>query len=415
MSKEKFIEAIAAYVAKYAPLYGIAIHSPIIAQACLESNFGTSYKATAGHNYFGLKWRANRVSVAIGKFVDSSKEQNGDSMHEIIAEWFKFANMEDGVHGYFQFINIKNYSKLKGVTDPRKYLEYIKAAGYATDKNYISKVMNIIEKYDLTRFDIKEGAGMKKVFLSAGHGGSDPGAVAYGLKEKDINLNMLLACKEVLEAHGIEVICSRTTDENDPVREEVKEANASGADLAASFHVNAAGADGFEAFCNLKNADAVKLCKLAEKHVKALGQNSRGVKNGMHLHFIKKTTMTAVLFEAFFIDNDIDNNIGDTLAEQQAFGVAYAKAILEYYGIKYNGKQAAATAPKKETATASSLPRLVRVTASLLNVRAGAGTNHKVNTTIKRGGVFTIVEESGDWGKLKSGAGWINLKYTEKV
>lgn len=255
-----------------------------------------------------------------------------------------------------------------------------------------------------------------KVFLSAGHGGSDPGAVAYGLKEKDINLQALLACKETLEAHGVDVVCSRTKDENDPVREEVKEANASGADLAVSIHTNASGGDGWEAFCNPKNANGTRLAKLAEKHVKALGQNSRGIKSGMRLHFVNSTNATAVLFENFFIDNDLDNNVGDTVAEQRAFGVAYAKAILEYAGIKYKGAQAESkpTAPKQE-ATKDPAARLVRITASALNVRAGAGIQYKVNTTVKRGEVFTIVEEKNGFGKLKSGAGWISLQYTENV
>ena len=43
--------------------------------------------------------------------------------------------------------------------------------------------------------------------------------------------------------------------------------------------------------------------------------------------------MTAVLVESFFIDNDVDNDIGDTEDELKAFGVAYAKAILEYLNI----------------------------------------------------------------------------------
>ena len=150
---------------------------------------------------------------------------------------------------------------------------------------------------------------MAKVFLSAGHGGSDPGACAYGLKEKDINLVTLKACKEILVRHGVAVVCSREKDENDPVGQEVKEANASKADIAASFHINAGKGDGFEVFCNPKNEDGVKLAKLGEKYVKELGQNSRGIKNGMHLCFIKNTNMKAVLFESFFIDNDKDNNI----------------------------------------------------------------------------------------------------------
>ena len=177
---------------------------------------------------------------------------------------------------------------------------------------------------------------MAKVFLSAGHGGSDPGAVAYGLKEKDINLNTLLACNEVLVKHGVTTILSRSKDENDPVRQEVKEANASGASLAVSFHANAGGGDGFEAYYYTSNVKGKKLAELGEKYVKALGQNSRGIKSGNHLYFLKHTNMTAVLFESFFVDNDKDNNIGDTVKEQKAFGVAYAKAILEYLGIKYN-------------------------------------------------------------------------------
>ena len=65
---------------------------------------------------------------------------------------------------------------------------------------------------------------MPKVFLSAGHGGSDPGAVGNGLKEKTANLNALLGCKSELEKYGINVVCSRITDENDPANQEVKEA-----------------------------------------------------------------------------------------------------------------------------------------------------------------------------------------------
>lgn len=180
---------------------------------------------------------------------------------------------------------------------------------------------------------------MAKVFLSAGHGGSDPGACAYGLKEKDINLNALLACNEVIIRHGVTTVLSRTKDENDPVGQEVKEANSSGADLAVSFHANAGGGDGFEAYYWTSSAKGKKLAQLGEKYVKALGQNSRGLKSGNHLYFVKNTKMTAVLFESFFIDNDKDNDIGDTVAEQKAFGVAYAKAILEYLGIAYKDSQ----------------------------------------------------------------------------
>ena len=60
----------------------------------------------------------------------------------------------------------------------------------------------------------------KKVFLGIGHGGSDPGAVANGFEEKDLNLAIGLACRGELERHGVQVLMSRTKDENDPLAEE---------------------------------------------------------------------------------------------------------------------------------------------------------------------------------------------------
>ena len=176
---------------------------------------------------------------------------------------------------------------------------------------------------------------MPKVFLSAGHGGTDPGAVANGLKEKDINLRILLACNDVLVRHGVTTTLSRCTDENDPVAQEVSEANESGADIAVSFHTNAGKGDGSEAFYYSSSKIGKQLAGLCEKYVIAIGQNSRGAKKGDSLYFIKHTKMPAVLCECAFIDNAGDTSLVDTVPEQQAFGVAYAKAILEYFNIPF--------------------------------------------------------------------------------
>lgn len=58
---------------------------------------------------------------------------------------------------------------------------------------------------------------------------------------------------------------------------------------------------------------------------------------------------------------------------------------------------------------------LVRVTADGLNIRKGPGTNYSINGVIRDKGVYTIVETNGNWGRLKSGAGWISLKYTQRL
>ena len=97
MTKQEFIENIAKYVMKYAPQFNIKVHSPIIAQAALESGFGTSYKAQF-HNYFGLKYRPNRVTCNNGYFKDGGSEQRTDGSYiPISTDWYSFEDMEKGM------------------------------------------------------------------------------------------------------------------------------------------------------------------------------------------------------------------------------------------------------------------------------------------------------------------------------
>ena len=58
---------------------------------------------------------------------------------------------------------------------------------------------------------------------------------------------------------------------------------------------------------------------------------------------------------------------------------------------------------------------LVQVTTSALNIRSGAGTGNSIVGCIRDKGTYTIVETQGNWGKLKSGLGWICLDYTKKI
>lgn len=71
--------------------------------------------------------------------------------------------------------------------------------------------------------------------------------------------------------------------------------------------------------------------------------------------------------------------------------------------------------PSQTPSGATFTPYLVRITASVLNIRKGPGTTYAVTGQIKDRGVYTIVEQKGNWGRLKSGAGWISLSYTKKV
>ena len=78
-----------------------------------------------------------------------------------------------------------------------------------------------------------------------------------------------------------------------------------------------------------------------------------------------------------------------------------------------------AAAPALKPATEKFTPYTVVTTCDHLNIRKGAGTKYKIAGSINESKghkkKYTIVKESGCWGRLKSGAGWINLKYTKKA
>jgi N-acetylmuramoyl-L-alanine amidase len=84
------------------------------------------------------------------------------------------------------------------------------------------------------------GLGVHRILLDPGHGGKDPGAMAHGLKEKDIVLMVAKSLRDILrEQYGYEVIMTRTKDVYLPLEERTALANTSKADLFVSIHVNA--------------------------------------------------------------------------------------------------------------------------------------------------------------------------------
>ena len=164
MTNNEFIEQIAKCVKKYAYLYGIEVHSPIIAQAILESGWGKSGLASKYHNYFGLKcgssWKGKSVNMA------TKEEYKVGTLTNIRDNFRVYDSMEAGVKGYFDFINTSRYANLKGVKSPEEYVRHLKADGYATSSKYVDNVMRVIRDNKLTRFDYKAGGNMKKEELT---------------------------------------------------------------------------------------------------------------------------------------------------------------------------------------------------------------------------------------------------------
>ena len=179
--------------------------------------------------------------------------------------------------------------------------------------------------------------------------------------------------------------------------------NAHAADLDVSIHLNSGGGTGTEVLVYSDTGEAagyaVKICAA----ISELGYRNRGVKERKNLYVLRRTTAPALLVECCFVDSAADAQRFD--ADKMA--AAIVRGI--------TGQTAAQTgaAPAQQTGYH------VRITASTLNVRRDHSASSAIATQVRKGEVYTIVAEYNNggtmWGKLKSGAGWIALNYTQSV
>lgn len=179
---------------------------------------------------------------------------------------------------------------------------------------------------------------MKKIYINPGHSDKDPGAVGYET-ERELNVKVARFMNEHLQAN---YVCqTKVTDGKvNSTAAVAADANSWGADLLVSIHFNAGGGDGYEALVYSENR--VPLGRIFEKHVKAIGQNSRGVKLRPGLAVLRLSNMPAVLNEGAFVDNQKDIQDWNDDAELKKLGVAYAEAAAEYLELD---KKVAAPAP----------------------------------------------------------------------
>lgn len=472
MTNQEFIEKIAGYVLKYAASYGVCVHSPIIAQAILESAYGTSELAVNAHNYFGLKYRKGRCKTCVGVYHKVGSEQNADGSYTSAAmQWCQFEDMEKGVIGYFDFTNISVYSNLKGVTDPRQYIENIKADGYATSLKYVDNLMSVIEKWNLTRYD-KEETTMSNSSLvsytkispnknSPRNHAIDritPHCVVGQLSAESIcgcftSPSRQASCNYGIGSDGRVSLCVEEKDRSWCSSSAANDNRAitveCASDRTAPYAFNSAV---YESLINLcvdicKRNGKSKLLWFGDK-TKTLNYSPKSDEMVLTVHrwFANKScpgdwmyarmgdlaakvtarlggsaadttpakpaTTTSTLYR-------VRKSWADAASQKGAFSsLANAKACADK-NPGYKVFDGSGNAVYPATATTFT-PYKVKVTASELFIRKGAGTNYGKNGSIKDKGVYTIVQEStgqgaAKWGKLKSGAGWISLDYTMKV
>lgn len=175
----------------------------------------------------------------------------------------------------------------------------------------------------------------KIIVLDAGHGGVDMGATGrQGTREKDVNYEVTLRLKNMLEEAGAKVILTRNDDTFISLYERSFMANYLSADIFISIHTNFhpnSNVKGIEVYHYKDRADSFQLAKKIEtKMVECTKMNTLGVKVNDFV-VIRETQMPSVLVELGFLSNFEEENLIRTteFREQSALGIF--QGILEYY------------------------------------------------------------------------------------
>lgn len=172
------------------------------------------------------------------------------------------------------------------------------------------------------------------VVIDPGHGGTDPGAVGFGMKEKELNLEAaLLIHRYLVENFEGTFLLTRATDETMNLQTRTNLANSVKADFFFSVHHNASGVGGtgFESFTMEKASDTTKAMQKAI-HTATMtslvghGFRNRGMKEA-RFYVLRMTTMPAVLVENLFIDHVRDAEFLKDRALRETMYLANAVGI----------------------------------------------------------------------------------------
>jgi len=131
-----------------------------LAQAILESNWGKSALAKECYNLFGIKWTSGCGYDY--KEYPTWEYINGQWV-QVKAKFRKYASYDESILDHGNLLLMSRYSKVLKAKDYREACTEVWKAGYATDPDYPSKLINLIEKYNLNKYD-REGYKMYKDF-----------------------------------------------------------------------------------------------------------------------------------------------------------------------------------------------------------------------------------------------------------
>jgi N-acetylmuramoyl-L-alanine amidase len=173
------------------------------------------------------------------------------------------------------------------------------------------------------------------ICVDAGHGGTDPGAVANGVKEKDVNLAIALKVAKLLEEDGAKVVLTRDGDYFVTLGGRVRIANSAGCNIFISIHANSgpSSASGFEVYHYYGSSRGNILATYVDEEIaKVIPLKNRGVKEA-GFYVLRYTSMPAILIETGFVTNTYDVSIITDESYQWRYAYAILHGVQRYFGV----------------------------------------------------------------------------------
>ncbi|MCI8306631.1 MAG: hypothetical protein HFH14_01150 [Lachnospiraceae bacterium] len=150
MTNQEFIEKVGKAAIKYYDKYKI-LPSLTIAQAILESRWGKSELAVECHNYFGMKW-VEGCGCDYRTFKTGEQWPDG-TRYNVNAKFRSYKSMNEGIKGYYEFLQYPRYRNLRGIKDYKEACERIGTDGWATSLNYTNNLIALIKTHKLYEYD----------------------------------------------------------------------------------------------------------------------------------------------------------------------------------------------------------------------------------------------------------------------
>lgn len=349
-----------------------------IAQACLEPGYGTSDLYLAFNNAFGYKAKKGEWSGKVAGDYKSDEHINGVKVKDVPSDFRAYDSVADSVKDHANMMTsrgasyIKVYDKAINAKTPQEQAHALTNT-YATDPKYGDKLIEIMDAYDLYKYDKEESGKMAYIQLDVGHGsdtwrnGGGKGVSTGGKVYEEHSFNSIVGIKlkALLEKAGHKVkVTYGPQQPNSPEKSLSSRssfANSNKVDLFVSIHANWVGTfmnstNGIAVFYDGYISGSQRLIKsknLAQKMMKRFKAQGQAIYTGgmgdgagsipsysgswTDFHVNRVTQMPSVLAELGFMsgNRDFDKIFGSqqaTYTDQMAQGMA--DAINEYFGIE---------------------------------------------------------------------------------